>query len=602
MASLHVVEYDEIETVPLAQVLPNDPDILYTPVPGETQLTFRAIATGCAIGGLVAAMNIYFGLRTGWSIGASLISAILGYSFFAALRPKLPFSVLETNITQTTGAAAGTMTSAAGLLAAIPAMKMLGFEVGYLELTLWSFAIANLGVFFAVPLRRQMVLVEKLRFPSGTATAETIVAMFSSGDETMGKASMLLRWGAIAAVFTLASFFIPQLGHPPMAWIGLAGVGAWGFSLLLSPLMFGAGMLTGLRVTASLVVGALFGWGVLGFGLVQRNGWVTGEIMSYASGARGWILWPGVAIMVGDALMSLLLSWPSMIAAFKPKKSSEVIHDPDGIPNSWWIGGLIAASVVTVILAQLVFDIPPMLSIIAIALSAVLSMVAVRSTGETDINPIGGIGKITQLVFGGLAPGAISTNLMSAAIAGAGASQAGDMMQDLKTGHMLGASPRKQLIAQLCGIPIGALVCVPIYALFDKAYTIGGEELPAPAAHAWRAMAELLVNGFGALPKHALWAMLGGLAFGCIVPLLKRVKSIAPYMPSALAFGIAFIIPPYYSIAMFLGTVMYLAWQKRSPATAVALSFAVSSGLIAGEGLMGIVTAILTLLGFGAVT
>ena len=93
----------------------------------------------------------------------------------------------------------------------------------------------------------------------------------------------------------------------------------------------------------------------------------------------------------------------------------------------------------------MVFDIPVWMTIIAIILSAVLSIVAVRSVGETDINPVGGMGKVTQLAYGGLAPGQMSTNLMAAAITGAGASQAGDMMQDLKTGHLLGASPRKRL-------------------------------------------------------------------------------------------------------------------------------------------------------------
>jgi OPT family oligopeptide transporter len=252
-----------------------------------------------------------------------------------------------------------------------------------------------------------------------------------------------------------------------------------------------------------------------------------------------------------------------------------------------------------VAVAWFIFEIPPLLTVLAVALSSILSMIAVRSTGETDINPIGGMGKVTQLVYGGIAPGMMTTNLLAAGITGAGASQAGDMMQDLKTGHLLGASPRGQFKAQLVGIMAGVVFCVPIYMLFDTAYEIGGEQLPAPAAHAWKAMAEVLMMGREALPEHAEMAVLAGLIFGAMMPLVRKVKAIEPYLPSGLAFGIAFIVPAYYSLAMFIGAMLYLSWQRRSPAVATALGFSVASGLIAGEGLMGIVTAVLTLFGIG---
>jgi uncharacterized oligopeptide transporter (OPT) family protein len=114
-----------------------------------------------------------------------------------------------------------------------------------------------------------------------------------------------------------------------------------------------------------------------------------------------------------------------------------------------------------------------------------IKFLKVRCAGETDINPVGGVGKVTQLVFAGLAPQQIQTNLLSAGIVGAGASQCGDMMQDLKTGYEVGVQPRKQFIAQMIGILFGIITTIPIYKLFDNAYKIGGPEIPAPAAHAW---------------------------------------------------------------------------------------------------------------------
>ena len=587
---------------PPDQNLPRHEDQLYVPSPGEAHFTWRAVVAGCALGGIVSCMNIYFGLRTGWSIGGSLIAAILGYSLFSAIRPKAPYGVLETNITQTAGSAAGSMTSAAGLLACIPALGMLGVELSYIELTLWALSIAYLGVFFAVPLRRQMVLVDKLRFPTGTATAQTIMAMFASGAETIEKSRALLKWGLIAAVFTLAAYFVPELGMPPLEFAFFGTLSMWGFSLLINPLMFGAGFLIGPRVATSLFLGAVFSWGFLG-PWVQSQGWVDGAIMSYSDGVRGWILWPGVAIMVADAFTTLALSWRSIVNTFRRSSFDEGVDTaPDAIPNLWWIGGLAIATVATVCMAWFVFDIPPHLTVIAVALSSLLAAIAVRSTGETDINPIGGMGKVTQLVYGGIAPGMMTTNLLAAGITGAGASQAGDMMQDLKTGYMLGASPRSQFKAQLVGILAGVLFCVPIYKLFDTAYDIGGEQLPAPAAHAWKAMAELLSKGFDALPANAEIAVAAAFVFGVAMPLLRRVEAIKKYVPSGLAFGIAFIVPAYYSVAMFIGALILIAWQRARPQQAERLVFSVASGLIAGEGLMGIVTAVLTLLGIEPIT
>lgn len=573
-------------------------DKLYKPYEGEPQFTWRAIVVGCAIGALITGMNLYFGLRTGWGFGGSLIAAILSYSFFQAIKPTNPFGVLETNLAQTAGSAAGSMTSAAGLISAIPAMKMLGYELTVIELFLWAISVAYLGIFFAVPLRTQMVVIEKLRFPTGTATAETIMAVYAKGDEALRKSRALLYTALFAGVLTLVAFFIPAVGHPPIIKaIGLAAVSAWGFSLLVSPMMFGAGILIGPRVGVSLLLGALLSWGLTG-PLITELGWVSEDIMDYGTGARGWLLWPGVALMVTDALMSLVLSYKTIMRSFKTLDSSNLI-DPDkkSIPNTVWMGGLFLSTTAVTFSAWFVFDIPPYMTILAVILSAVLSMIAVRSTGETDINPIGGMGKVTQLVFGGIAPGSVPTNLMSAAVTGSGASQAADMMQDLKTGYMLGANPFKQFKAQCIGIFVGMLVCIPVYKLFDTAYVIGEGDLPAPAAHAWKAMAELLTQGFGALPQYAGGAVVVAIIAGVLLSLLKKVKSVAHYVPSGLAMGIAFIVPAYYSVAMFIGAMFLVIWMKRNKAACESLSFPIASGLVAGEGLMGIVVAILTLLG-----
>jgi uncharacterized oligopeptide transporter (OPT) family protein len=144
--------------------------------------------------------------------------------------------------------------------------------------------------------------------------------------------------------------------------------------------------------------------------------------------------------------------------------------------------------------------------------------------------------------------------------------------------------------------------CVPAYLLVTSAYEIGGDQLPAPAAHAWRAMAEVLARGFDALPPHAIPAVLMGLVFGALLPILRRIKPIAPYVPSGLAFGIAFIVQAYYSVIIFVGAMALVLWRLRSSVSATRLSFAVASGLVAGEGLFGVLKAAMTLIGVPTLT
>lgn len=597
------------ETEPNAKTEPS-----YQPAVGEAQLTTRAILVGSLVGGVVGCTNIYIGLKIGWSFGASIVSAVLGYAFFAIIGKRL--SVLETNITQTAGSAAGSMASAAGLLAPIPAMAMLGYEITWYALILWSLSVSFLGIFFAVPLRRQMVEIDRLRFPTGTATAETILALVSDAGDAVANARILISAGIFAAVFTLGYHFFPQIESPPIdQWTGIGVLmvaATWGFKVYLGPSLLGAGFLIGPRVVLSLLLGAILSWAILG-PIAKSALWAPGEVMSYKDGARGWLLWPGVALMVSEALTALVMSWRTFVRALKLPKAvgsdadagsggEDDATEPTHIPNSWWITGLSIGSVLAIVTGYYVFGIQWYLTMIAIPLSAVLAIVAVRSTGETDINPVGGMGKVTQLAYGAIAPGQISTNLMAAAITGAGASQAADMMQDLKTGNLLGASPRRQFVAQIVGVIAGTLFVVPAYLVFAKAYEIGGEKLPAPAALAWKAMAELLAEGASALPPHAGVAIAIAAVCGVLLSVLRKNQRLAPFVPSGLAVGIAFIIPAFYSLVMFYGLVVWWIWKKISPTTVEKYNFAVASGLIAGEGLMGIVNAVLTIFGVESIT
>jgi uncharacterized oligopeptide transporter (OPT) family protein len=485
--------------------------------------------------------------------------------------------------------------------------------------------VAYLGVFFAVPLRAQYVLLDKLPFPSGTATAHTIVSMFARAGDALAKARVLLRAGALAGAFSLAAYFVPQIELPPLyeLWAGpmvdvrigaleLQGglfvvLATWTFMLHISPVLIGSGFLIGGRVALSLLLGAVLAWGVLG-PLITARGWVQGAPMDTA-GAAGWLMWPGAALMIGDALFSLVLSYKTIVRTLWPARTAEEREQArasagEAIPRTWWALGLLGCSVVTCVIAWALFGIPIWMTALAIPLSAVLAAVATRATGETDINPTGPMGQVTQIVYGAVAPGSVPTNLMTGAITVGGSSQCADMMQDLKTGHLLGASPRKQLVAQLCGITAGVCAVVPTFFLFASVYDIGNsQELPAPSAMLWRAVAELMNRGWDSLPQHAAVAMAVALGLGALLATVRKLAPRAtPFLPSGLAVGLAFLVPALFAICMFLGAMILVVWQRVRPEAATRYAFAVACGLIAGEGLMGVVKALMTMAGVPTLT
>jgi uncharacterized oligopeptide transporter (OPT) family protein len=205
------------------------------------------------------------------------------------------------------------------------------------------------------------------------------------------------------------------------------------------------------------------------------------------------------------------------------------------------------------------------------------------------------MGKITQLAFGVLAPSNLVTNLMTASVTAGAASSSADLLTDLKSGYELGANPRKQFIAQFLGIFAGTLVVVPVfYLLIPDSSVLGTDRWPAPAAQVWAAVARLLANGFEALHPTARSGLIIGGLIGIILPTLERLFPKArPYIPSAMGVGLSMVISWMNSFSMFLGALIALLIEKKKPTIAELYIVPVSSGIIAGESLVGVFVAIL---------
>jgi len=352
-----------------------------------------------------------------------------------------------------------------------------------------------------------------------------------------------------------------------------------------------------------MMVGAAIGWGILA-PIARGVGWAPGKVSNFDNGAQGWLLWISLAIMMAESLSSLvvlIIQW--IIQRVKLRKARESGHyapdiDPapayHQVPTWWWVVGLVIASVVCVLCSWGIFQtrMPFYQPIIGVLLSLIVSVLAVRALGQTDINPVSGVGKLSQLAFALIAPGNIAANLVAGAIAEAGAQQAGDMMQDLKTGHLLRASPRAQFIGQVVGSFFSVFVATGAYLLYSNSYDIPGPEFQVPTAPVWLNMARFVNDG--KLPPNVTWFCI---VFGIVAAILPILTAIFPkhdnYVISGMAFGISMYVTPNWTIPRFAGALLQWLWKSKWPESHDKYMLVLASGFVLGEGVCSIITALL---------
>lgn len=577
------------------------------------QLTWRAIIMGSVLGGILSLTNIYIGLKAGWGFGVAITACILSYAIWTLLfkmrLAKTQMTILENNCMQSTASAAGYSTGGT-LISAFAAYIMLYNQTLPLSVMLgWVFFLAVLGVTMAVPMKRQMINVEQLRFPSGIAAAETLRALHARGQKGMRAARALGIAGllAIASTFLtdglrlissrLESFQISSLAARfstatvGQAWIDRTVMFVW------DPIFIAAGMFVGMRVATSMLIGSIACWMIF-------VPWLQAYVPE-AAGMTGfrslvqWSLWGGTACMVTSGILSVAFQWKSALRAFKGlgdmfMKSSA--KKSDGLtaietPGSWFLLGQFVSLIAIAWLAHVTFAMPWWQSTIAVLLSFALALVACRVTGETDTTPVGAMGKITQLTFGAISPGNMTVNLMAANITAGAATSSADLLTDLKSGYLLGAHPRKQFIAQFAGIFIGTVVTVFAFRiLVPDASVLGTDQFPAPAAQTWKGVAEAMALGLSTMHPVKIWSMVIGGLIGLILPILSRLfPEKQKWIPSPAGIGLAWVFHWFYGLLFFLGALIGYGWQKKNPKNSEEYLFPVASGIVAGGALMGVI-------------
>ncbi len=587
------------------------------------QLTVRSALTGMIIGGVLSMTNLYVGIKTGWTLGIGITSVILAFAFFKLMSTMnfgKELTLLENNAMQSIATSAGYMTGP--LISSMAAyMQITNRVVPMFHTMVWIGLLSLLGVLFAFPLKKRVINDEQMPFPEGRAAGIVMDSLHAdTGAEGLFKAKILAIGGGLSAFIEI----VRKESVMKALHLDFAAIPEYWDELLYkfnviptimgtplkdltirfdsSIVMMATGGLMGTNVASSLLVGAIVNYVILAPIMISKGIIAAANFKEITM----WSLWGGVAMMTTASLFSFFSKPRMLLDSFRGvfnrrNKRVDILREIE-LPLWVSLAGIPAVGAVIVIMGHIYFGIHYWLGLLAIPLVFVFTLIAVNSTGLTSITPIGALAKLTQLTFAALAPGNVSANVMTAGISSEVASNASNLLMDIKPGYMLGAKPRQQAIGHVLGIIAGSLVAVPVfYALFGgKVALFGTERFPMPAAMIWRAVSEVLMKGFSFLHVSARIAVGVGAVLGIVIEVLnKRFHGRFPL--SAMGLGLAFVLRFTDCLAMAVGAWLFWAMKRKYAHGENGMGRKIfcdnqetlCAGVIAGGSLIGIVLILL---------
>jgi uncharacterized oligopeptide transporter (OPT) family protein len=601
------------------------------------QMTVRVVIMGFLLGGLLSITNLYVGAKVGWTLGVAITAVILSFVFFKAIERiglGRNYHVLESNILQSIACSAGYMNGP--LIASMAAYMIVTNEIiPWWQMIMWLLGLALLGVMFAFPLKRRFINEEQLPFPEGRAAGVVMDTLHSEGADAQRSvlpAKLLVIFSIIAGVLKFGQWEWLRIGMAKIK-LGFLHVpeylDSWYYSLAekygwpppslggvpireltirpeLDIAMIGAGGLMGIRTGVSLMVGAIVNYCLLAPLMIARGDIATTVDESGVThvGFRAittWALWCGVAMMTTASLYSFFGKPQMFVSAFRGllRRSQRATDCVKHIELPLWVSGIgvVVFGAFVVYIANWFFEVKYWMGAIAVPMVFVFTLIGVNSTALTSITPTGALGKITQLAYGAIAPGNITTNIATAGISAEVAGGASNLIQNIKPGYMLGGKPRLQAIGHVIGAISGAVFSVLVfYPLFLKGDPAGlrSADYPYPAATVWEAVARILTKGLSELPTTALHAAIIGAALGVVFEVVRQMSK-NKFPLSAVGIGLAFVIPFRTCLAMFFGSFIFWVigkiWSKpaqRPNQIFVQNQESICAGVIAGAALVGV--------------
>ena len=575
------------------------------------EFTVSSIVMGILLAVVFGAANAYLGLRVGMTVSASIPAAVISMAVIRVILKK--DSILESNMVQTIGSAGESL--AAGTIFTLPALFLWAKEgtmgnPSLVEIAVIALCGGLLGVFFMVPLRNALIVKEHgvLPYPEGTACAEVLLA----GEEGGSSAKSVFAGMGLAAVF---KFLVDGLGVVSGVIVAPIKALKTELSAEVYPALIGVGYICGARIASYMLAGGLIGWLVLipaitifgGDTILYPGNIPISEI--YAAGGAGdiwhyYIRYIGAGAVAAGGIISLIKSLPLIVTTFRDaiksmkgtSASGKLRTEQDLSMKVIGIG-----VIVMILILWLLPQIPVSLvgAIVIVVFGFFFATVSSRMVGlvGSSNNPVSGMAIATLLIATGLLKitGDTGAHGMQGAIAIGSiicivAAMAGDTSQDLKTGYILGATPKRQQIGEIIGTVVAALTIGGVLVLLDRAWGFGTEAISAPQATLMKMIVEGVMGGN--LP----W----GLVFiGAFISIAFEVVGIG-----SLPVAIGLYLPLELSTTIMLGGLVRLAVDKKNEKENTkeknedaGSGILFCSGMIAGEGLVGIILAILAVIG-----
>lgn len=599
-------------TLPPQAYEPLGPGETYQPVVPDgadvPEFTFKAVLVGVVVGVIFGAANAYLGLKVGLTVSASIPAAVIGVAIFRAMRSG---SLLETNIVQTIGSAGESL--AAGVIFTLPVLYLWGETPGFWPIFPLALIGGLLGVLFMVPLRKFLIVQEhgKLTYPEGTACAEVQVASQAGGDQ----ARLLFTGMGIGALYQGLQKWLHFWSEEPDIPINAPGYRT-SFGGSLTPELLGVGFIIGPRVAAVMMAGGAVGWLVI-IPLLYLFGEnsatpIAPEMTELIRNMDHWTVWSrylryiGAGAVAFGGLFTLIKSTPVLIESFRLALGNfgggagEARRTEQELSIKTVLLGLLVLAMLASFLPLMEWTeaggktqmgmIGPLAGLAVVVFAFFFVTVSSRIVGliGSSSNPISGMTIATVLLCALLFGGAYGPAQAKVAVLTIGAlvciaaAIAGDTSQDLKTGFLVGATPKQQQIGEIIGVIAAAIAMSTVLALFKEPIIDG--TFKAPQAN----LIKLVIDGVldGNLPWGLVFV---GIAMAATVEMLG--------LPT-LAFAVGLYLPIHLATPILVGGLVRWMVQRRSPKKELAErrenGVLYASGLIAGAAMIGVVAAAAT--------